>query len=113
MPIERLMEPGMSRPLVVSIPHNLGKEEALRRIHGGIGRVKTSFAAHLTVIDETWTGDRLDFKVTVLRQAVSGAMEVGAQQVLLTVELPWALAIMAEKAKELISRQGTLLLEKK
>jgi len=103
----------MSRPLVVSIPHSLGKQEALHRIHKGIDQAKTGFAAHLSVIDETWSGDHLDFKVTVLRQAISGAIEVGEQQVMLTVELPWALAVLGEKIKALITRQGTLLLEKK
>src|SRR4051794_16501371 len=102
----------MSRPLVVSIPHNLGKEEALRRIRSGIGQVRTSFAAHLAVIDETWNADHLDFKVGVLKQTVAGSIDVAATQVMLTVELPWALAVLGEKAKELIQRQGTLMLEK-
>ena len=103
----------MSRPLVVSIPHNLGRQEALRRIRSGIDQAKTGFAAHLSAIEETWSGDHLDFKVTILRQALSGAIEVGEQQVMLTVELPWALAVLGEKAKALITRQGTLMLEKK
>ena len=103
----------MSRPLVVSIPHNLGKDEALRRIRSGIGQVRTGFAAHLTVIDENWNADHLDFKVTVLRQTISGAIDVAATQVTLVVELPWALAVVAEKAKALIQKQGTLMLEKK
>ena len=103
----------MSRPLVVSIPHNLGKEEALRRIRSGIGQARTSFAGHLTVIDENWNADHLDFKVTVLRQAITGAIDVAATQVTLVVELPWALAVVAEKARDLIQKQGTLLLEKK
>ena len=103
----------MSRPLVVSIPHSLGRQEALRRIHSGIDQAKTGFASHLSVVEEKWSGDHLDFKVTVLRQAINGAIEVGEQQVMLTVELPWALAVLAEKAKALITRQGTLMLEKK
>jgi hypothetical protein len=34
----------MSEPLVVVIPHRLGKDEALRRIKEGLGRAKTEFA---------------------------------------------------------------------
>ena len=34
----------MSEPLIVVIPHRLGKDEALRRIKDGIGRAKTEFA---------------------------------------------------------------------
>ena len=33
----------MSEPLVVSIPHHLGKEEALRRLKTGLAEVGTSF----------------------------------------------------------------------
>ena len=34
----------MSEPLVVTIPHRLGKAEALARIKTGIGRAKGEFA---------------------------------------------------------------------
>ena len=39
----------MSEPLVVVIPHSLGKDEALRRIRDGLGRAKTEFASLLTL----------------------------------------------------------------
>ena len=38
----------MSEPLVVNIPHRLGKDEALGRIKAGIGRAHSEFAALLT-----------------------------------------------------------------
>lgn len=103
----------MSRPLVVSIPHNLGKAEALRRIRDGIGQVQTRFAQHLTVNRESWEGNRLDFDVTALRQSLSGSITVEESSVTLDVQLPWVLSVLAEKAKALIARQGTLMLEKK
>jgi Putative polyhydroxyalkanoic acid system protein (PHA_gran_rgn) len=103
----------MSQRVVVSIPHRLGKQEALRRIQGGLGRARTDFAAYLTVMEETWTGEHLDFRVGVLRQATSGSIDVADDHVRLEVELPWLLAQLAEKAKALIQRQGRLMLEKK
>jgi hypothetical protein len=36
-----------SPPLVVLIPHNLGKAEASRRIRSGLERIKESFAGKL------------------------------------------------------------------
>jgi hypothetical protein len=33
----------MSEPLVVVIPHRLGKDEALRRIKDGLGRARAEF----------------------------------------------------------------------
>jgi hypothetical protein len=103
----------MSRPLVVSIPHSLGKAEAQRRLQGGMGQVKSTLGDKLTAIEETWTGDRMDFKVGALGQNVSGHLVVMDDTVRLEVLLPWVLAIFAEKAKTYIERQGTLMLEKK
>ena len=33
----------MSQPLVVSIPHRLGREEAVRRLKSGLGTVRTDY----------------------------------------------------------------------
>ena len=48
----------MSEPLIVVIPHRLGKDEALRRIKDGLGRAKTEFAWLLSLEEEVWTGDK-------------------------------------------------------
>jgi hypothetical protein len=103
----------MSKPLVVIIPHNLGKAEAIRRLKTGIGRLRSSVGDHLMVLEEAWTGDRLGFRVAVLKQEARGTIDVAEQEVRLEVELPWLLAMLAEKAKALIQKQGRLMLEKK
>lgn len=103
----------MSKPLVVTIPHNLGREEALRRIKDGLAAALAKFGAHVTVVEEQWTQDGLDFHVAALKQDVRGSMRVAADHVVLSMELPWVIAMVAEKAKALISRHGHLLLEKK
>jgi hypothetical protein len=103
----------MSKPLVVSIPHHLGKDKALRRMKGGLGRVRTSFAAHLNVLEETWTDDHLAFRVSALGQVAGGTIDVAEDHVRLEVQLPWLLAMLAEKAQTLIQRQGQIMLEKK
>ncbi|MCG7393616.1 polyhydroxyalkanoic acid system family protein [Microvirga sp. ACRRW] len=103
----------MSKPLVVSIPHNLGKAEALRRLHGGMSGLKSQFGDKVASIDESWTGDRMDFRVGAMGQNVSGNVLVMDEQVRVEVQLPWLLAMIAEKAKSFIQKQGTLMLEKK
>lgn len=103
----------MSKPLIVSIPHNLGKAEALRRLHGGMGSLKSQFGDKIASIDESWNGDRMDFHVGALGQHVSGSIDVMEEQVRVEVQLPWILAMVAEKAKTFIQKQGTLMLEKK
>jgi hypothetical protein len=103
----------MSKPLLVSIPHNLGKAEATRRLQGGLGRVKSQFGDRIASIDESWDNDRMIFRVGTMGQSIDGHLDVMDDQVLVEVKLPWLLAIIAEKAKNFIRKQGTLLLEKK
>ena len=66
----------MSEPLVVSIPHHLGKEEALRRLKTGLAEVGTSFGHLFSVTEQIWAGDHLRFQVSALGQSASGSIDV-------------------------------------
>ena len=103
----------IAKPLTVSIPHDLGKTEARRRLELGFVQAKQQFAGHLAKVDESWEGDRMTFAVGVFGQNVSGNLEVLEDSVKLEVQLPWFLRTIAEKAKALIQKQGQLMLEKK
>jgi hypothetical protein len=103
----------VSKPLVVSIPHNLGREEAIRRMKNGLAGARTQYGHLLTVNEETWTDNRLAFRVTALAQAVSGTIDVADDHVQLEVMLPWLLAKLAERAQAVIGDKGRLMLEKK
>ena len=103
----------MSEPLVVVIPHKIGKAEALRRIKDGLGRAKTEFAALITLEEERWEGDKLIFCARSLGQRAHGAIEVYDAAVRLEVTLPWLLAKFAAAAQRVIGQKGQLLLEKK
>jgi hypothetical protein len=97
----------------VSIPHRLGKEEAIRRLKSGLGRMRTDFGHLLAVQEEIWTGDHLQFQVSALGQAAGGIIDVAEDHVRLEVTLPWLLAKLAEKIQPMIRKEGTLMLEKK
>ena len=103
----------MSKPLVVSLPHRLGKDEAKRRLQAGFGNARTNFAGFFTVQDETWNGDQLSFHLSALGQAAAGTVDVAEDHVKIEVTLPWLLAKFAEKAQTMIQKQGQLMLEKK
>jgi hypothetical protein len=102
----------MSAPLVVSIPHRLGKEEAVRRLKTGLTRAATSVPV-LKVDEERWDGDQMTFRVRALGQAASGRINVGEDQVHVEVVLPWLLQRFAEAAQAAIRNRGQLLLTKK
>jgi hypothetical protein len=103
----------MSRTVVVTIPHRLGKEEAVRRLQGGLGRMRASFGNAVRPIQETWNGDHLDFSWSILGQTASGSLDVADDHVRVEITLPWLLARLADKAKGVLQKQGQLLLEKK
>jgi len=103
----------MSKPFIVSIPHQLGKDEAVRRLKTGLGGVRTSYGHLFSIDEEVWTGDSLQFRVSAIGQAVSGTIDVAEDHVTLQVYLPWLLAKIAEAVQPLIRKEGTLLLEKK
>jgi hypothetical protein len=81
-------EQAMSKPIVVSIPHSLGKEEALRRLKPGLTGAAKAVPV-LTVDEEIWSGDRLTFRVRALGQSAAGTVDVADDHVRLEVTLPW------------------------
>jgi len=103
----------MRETITVSIPHHLGKDEALRRIKNGIGQARTTFASVLTVNEESWAGDTLTFRASALAQETAGTILVAEDHVKLDVELPWLLAKLAKVITPAIKKEGTLMLEKK
>ena len=64
------------------------------------------------VLKDTWAGDHLDFQASLLGQSTTGTVDVAEDHVRLEVQLPWVLAMLADKAKALAKRQGQLMLEK-
>jgi hypothetical protein len=103
----------MTEPLVVTIPHRLGREEAVRRIKSGFGGAKAHFAHLVTISEERWEDSRLTFHASAVGQTASGVIDVREASVLVSVELSWLLARFANAATKIIGQQGTLLLEKK
>jgi len=101
----------MSAPLVVSIPHRLGREEAARRLKSGLGRAAASIPV-MQVEEERWEGDRMSFRIRALGQVATGLVDVGEEQVRVEVALPWLLQRFAEMAQATIRKRGQLLLTK-
>ena len=102
----------MAAPLVVSIPHRLGRDEATRRLKTGLTRAASSIPV-LKVDEERWEGHRMTFRVRALGQAASGHIDVADDHVRLEVTLPWLLQRFAEVAQIAIRNRGNLLLTKR
>jgi hypothetical protein len=102
----------VAEPLVITISHKLGKEEALRRVRLALGKASLNFPV-LKVEEEVWSGDRLDFRVRALGQVAAGNVQVGEDNVRLEVTLPWLLHKFGEVVQRTIQGRGRILLEKK
>jgi hypothetical protein len=100
------------KPMVVNLPHNLGAEEARRRMAKGIGRLPDHIPGGGQV-ESHWTGDRLNLRVTAMGQEVSGHIDVEEKKVRLELMLPAFLALFGSKIEGLLRDKGTELLEDK
>jgi hypothetical protein len=101
----------MSQPIVVTLPHRLGKAEAVRRLQASFSDAQSS-SGSLFVFKNQWSGDHLDFRASFLGQSTTGTVDVAEDHVRLEVQLPWLLSMLANKTKALVEKQGKLMLEK-
>ena len=67
----------------------------------------------LKVEEETWSGDRLDFRVRTIGQAAAGNVQVTDDAVRLEVTLPWLLHKFGQAVQRTIEGRARILLEKK
>jgi hypothetical protein len=103
----------MPRPVVVDIPHELGKDGARQRLQNGFTKLREQFGFGALTFEERWEGDFLHFSAQGLGQNIVGRVDVMEKLVRIELDLPWALGVLAEKLQGRIRSAGTLLLEKK
>jgi hypothetical protein len=105
--------PAMSKAITLTIPHELGRAEARRRIDEGVANLTRSLGGAAGVLSKSWAGDRLSFGFSALGQQINGTIDVEDASVKLEVLLPNVLAMLANKLKGRLRTEGRLLLERK
>jgi len=100
----------MSQPVVVTIPHELSRAEARRRIDEGAGRLTSQIGA-VGELRQEWKGDVLHFSLQAIGQTVTGTIAVADHDVRLEVHLPGIFGMIANKVKGRLRQQGQILLE--
>jgi hypothetical protein len=95
--------------LSLSIPHQLTRAEAKRRIDERFASMHSQ-KGMLANIEGTWTDDEMAFTASGMGQAVSGRLNVDDQAVHVSVALPWFLAMLVPTLKPMIEQQGRRLL---
>ena len=102
-----------NRTITVTIPHRLTQDQARARLQQGIADLKAQHAQAIAQVDERWDGDRMSFRLTAMGQAITGRVEVQPSAVKLDVDLPWLIAMLAEKIRPRIESEGRKMLEGK
>lgn len=105
----------MSRPITVTLSHDLGAAEAARRVRDGFGKLSQSLSGGKMVkFTETWTNEtQLRFEAKGLGQHITGVIDIFPNHVRIEAMLPGILASIAEIVTGKLEKEGTLLLEKK
>jgi hypothetical protein len=103
----------MAQPISVTIPHQLGRAEARRRIDEGFGDLSHHLGGSAGALEKQWDGDRLNFSLTSFGQSITGFVAVADAAVTVEVLLPGFLAMIANKVKGTLQKEGQLLLTKK
>ena len=104
----------MQRPLDVDLPHQLGREEARRRIAGNIHKLESHIPGGTSRVDSSWEGDTLNLQVHAMGQAVEAKIDVFETKVHCRILLPGLLSFFAGPIEAMLRQKGSgLLLEDK
>ncbi len=105
----------MSKPLNVSIPHKLGREEAKRRLKSRIGELSGHIPGGAADVRTNWpTEDRMHLDVEAMGQTVSTVLDVEENAIRLQMQLPAMLSFMSGAIEKAIRKKGgEILLEDK
>ena len=102
----------MSQPLIVSIPHQLGQQEAKRRLDSGISRLRPELGTLVNGLDYSWEGDRLNFNASAMWQTITGRIEVLDDAIRIEIDLPWIMSLLGDTIAAQVRGRGTALLAK-
>lgn len=101
----------MGRVVTVTIPHNLGRQQAVDRVRSGFDKFGDALGFGVK-LDSRWEDDTAHFSAAALGQSVTGTVDVLDAEMVIKVELPLLLAGMADKISATLGKQGKLLLGK-
>ena len=106
------MQNAMSQPLIVSVPHRLGRQEARRRLDRGIGRLQPELGILFSGLNYHWQGDTLNFIASAMWQQVTGRIEVLDDAVGVEIDLPWVMRLLRDTIAKRVRGRGIALLAK-
>ncbi|MGI5831227.1 MAG: polyhydroxyalkanoic acid system family protein [Thermoguttaceae bacterium] len=90
----------------LSFPHDLGKEEAIKRIRRAIETEKVTMSNIVTDSSEKWVGDdHVDWTMTIFTYPVSGTLDIRESTVDVTLNLPMAATMVTGMIKNQLEQE--------
>jgi putative polyhydroxyalkanoate system protein len=100
----------MTQPIDVDLPHNLGKDEARRRIANNVHKLEQHIPGGAQV-QSGWSGDQLNLTVAAMGETVNAVIDVLDTKVHLKVLLPGMLGMFSGLVQAALQKKGSVLLE--
>ena len=100
----------MAHPIEVDLPHQLGRDEARRRIANNVHKLQEHIPGGAQV-QSGWAGDQLNLDVAAMGQSVTATIDVLENKVHLKVLLPPMLGMFAGMIQAALQKKGSVLLE--
>ena len=100
----------MNQPIEVDLPHQLGKDEARRRIANNVHKLQDHIPGGAQV-QSGWVGDQLNLDVAAMGQSVTATIDVLENKVHLKVLLPPMLGMFSGMIQAALQKKGSVLLE--
>lgn len=89
----------------VVVPHALGSEEALRRVHAYLDRLAVEHAQRIQSADQQWDGNTGRFRLNLMGFPVAAVVTVGEGDVRLEGTMPWTLSLFRSSIEDTIRRE--------
>ena len=95
----------------VPIPHQLGKDEARRRLQNSGGELGRMIPGGLAKVTTDWPdADHMEIAVRAMGEAVTATAAIEENAVILTMNLPPALSFFAPAIERAVADKGRKLL---
>jgi hypothetical protein len=101
-----------AKPIVITISHQLGRDDAKRRLDDGLGQIRRTLAPFASAIDYRWTGYRLDFDLTAMWHRIAGHIDIEDRLLRIELGLPALLQLLSRTLSRRIRAEGSRLLGK-
>lgn len=96
--------------LHLSVDHNLGQEEAKKRLAGLIAQSRAQFANHVSEVAEAWEGYTDIFSFRTMGFSISGRLIIEPSQAHIELQFPFAaLPFKGRVERDLLERTRKLL----